>query len=69
MQAKKPPTRRQVQNLAVRYGEIGISAVAAAVRYQGEGGAQPLPPSNRDALRSSNVLAAVDVDFGAVDVG
>lgn len=45
MKAKKPPTRSEVQNLAVRYGEIGISAVAAAVRYQGEGRAHPLPPS------------------------
>jgi hypothetical protein len=27
--------RREVQNLEVRYGNIGISAVAAAMRYQG----------------------------------
>jgi hypothetical protein len=45
MKAKKASTRREVQNLAVRYGEIGISAVAAAVRYQGEGRAHPLPPA------------------------
>ena len=30
------PIRREVQNLEVRYGEIGISAVAAAMRYQGD---------------------------------
>jgi hypothetical protein len=29
-------TRRQPQNLEVRYGEIGISAVVAAMRYQGD---------------------------------
>jgi hypothetical protein len=29
-------TRREAQNLEVRYGEIGISAVVAAMRYQGE---------------------------------
>jgi hypothetical protein len=28
--------RREAQNLEVRYGEIGISAVAAAMRYQGD---------------------------------
>jgi hypothetical protein len=27
--------RREAQNLEIRYGEIGISAVAAAMRYQG----------------------------------
>ncbi len=31
-----PATRREPQNLEVRYGEIGISAVVAAVRYQGD---------------------------------
>jgi hypothetical protein len=29
-------TRREAQNLEVRYGEIGISAVAAAMRYQSD---------------------------------
>jgi hypothetical protein len=29
--------RREPQNLEVRYGEIGISAVVAAMRYQGDG--------------------------------
>jgi hypothetical protein len=28
--------RREPQNLEVRYGEIGISAVVAAIRYQGD---------------------------------
>jgi hypothetical protein len=28
--------RRETQNLDVRYGKIGISAVAAAMRYQGD---------------------------------
>ena len=36
MKSKKPSIRREPQNLSVRYGEIGISAVAAAMRYQGE---------------------------------
>ena len=34
--------RREAQNLEVRYGEIGISAVAAAMRYQGDA-KQPAP--------------------------
>jgi hypothetical protein len=29
--------RRQAQDLEVRYGKIGISAVVAAMRYQGDG--------------------------------
>ena len=34
---KTPPkTEPEVQSLDCRYGEIGISAVAAAVRYQSE---------------------------------
>jgi hypothetical protein len=45
MKANKPPIRREVQNLAVRYGEIGISAVAAAMRYQGEARASARPPA------------------------
>jgi hypothetical protein len=28
--------RREAQNLEVRYGKIGISAVVAAMRYQGD---------------------------------
>ena len=47
MQAKTPSSRREAQNLAVRYGEIGISAVAAAMRYQGEGRAAPVPSRAR----------------------
>jgi hypothetical protein len=31
-----PSARREAQNLEVRYGKIGISAVAAAMRYQGD---------------------------------
>jgi hypothetical protein len=34
---KNPPkTQPEVQSLDCRYGKIGISAVAAAVRYQSE---------------------------------
>lgn len=34
---KAPPqTKPEVQSLDCRYGKIGISAVAAAVRYQSE---------------------------------
>ena len=36
MKSKKPSIRREPQNLSVRYGAIGISAVAAAMRYQGD---------------------------------
>lgn len=39
----KKPSARETQNLAVRYGEIGISAVAAAMRYRGEGKAPDAP--------------------------
>jgi hypothetical protein len=41
--------RREAQNLEVRYGEIGISAVVAAMRYQSDAkrpaqvSAQPQP--------------------------
>jgi hypothetical protein len=31
-----PSKRRGAQDLEVRYGQIGISAVAAAMRYQGD---------------------------------
>ena len=31
-----PSNRQEAQNLEVRYGKIGISAVAAAMRYQGD---------------------------------
>jgi hypothetical protein len=34
---KARPAPREAQNLTVRYGEIGISAVAAAVQYHREG--------------------------------
>jgi hypothetical protein len=30
---KARSTPREIQNLSVRYGEIGISAVAAAIQY------------------------------------
>ena len=33
-----PSNRPEAQNLEVRYGQIGISAVAAAMRYQGDAG-------------------------------
>ena len=36
MAPSTPSTRREAQNLEVRYGKIGISAVAAAMRYQGD---------------------------------
>jgi hypothetical protein len=34
-QSTTQSVRREAQNLEVRYGEIGISAVVAAMRYQG----------------------------------
>jgi hypothetical protein len=36
MAPSSPSIRREAQNLEVRYGKIGISAVAAAMRYQGD---------------------------------
>jgi hypothetical protein len=40
MAPTSPSIRREAQNLEVRYGKIGISAVAAAMRYQGDTTAQ-----------------------------
>ncbi|HEY6258904.1 MAG TPA: hypothetical protein VIY51_24270 [Xanthobacteraceae bacterium] len=48
MKSKQQPTRREPQNLAVRYGEIGISAVAAAMRYQGDGKGLASPERDPD---------------------
>jgi hypothetical protein len=40
--------RHEAQNLEVRYGEIGISAVAAAMRYQGDAKADgPIPTARQ----------------------
>ena len=44
-------TRREAQNLEVRYGKIGISAVAAAMRYQGDAGDRARVISVRQADR------------------
>ena len=43
--------RREAQNLEVRYGQIGISAVAAAMRYQGDAGDRARVISVRQADR------------------
>ena len=56
MQAKTSSSRREAQNLAVRYGEIGISAVAAAMRYQGEGRAAAPAPSHPRARAADRWL-------------
>jgi hypothetical protein len=41
-------TRQEAQNLEVRYGKIGISAVAAAMRYQGDAKeAARVPPARQ----------------------
>ena len=47
-----PKPRREAQSLDSRYGEIGISAVAAAVRYQGDT-KKPAdaPAGDRDSTR------------------
>ena len=45
MTMTNPSIRREAQNLAVRYGEIGISAVVAAMRYQTDVKAPPLAPA------------------------
>jgi hypothetical protein len=36
MAQSTPFERREAQNLEIRYGQIGISAVAAAMRYRSE---------------------------------
>ncbi len=36
MSKERPTPRHDPTDLGARYGEIGISAVAAAVRYQGD---------------------------------
>jgi hypothetical protein len=41
-------TRRKAQDLEVRYGEIGIAALAAALRYQSESKSAPAPVAPRD---------------------
>jgi hypothetical protein len=43
--------RREAQNLEVRYGEIGISAVVAAMRYQGDAKAPAHVASERQPDR------------------
>jgi hypothetical protein len=43
--------RREVQNLEVRYGKIGISAVVAAMRYQGDAGRPALVSSDQQSDR------------------
>ena len=44
-------TRQEAQNLEVRYGKIGISAVAAAMRYQGDATKPARVPPARQADR------------------
>jgi hypothetical protein len=44
-----PSIRREPQNLEVRYGKIGISAVAAAMRYQGDATAPADASTDRQA--------------------
>ena len=44
--------RREAQDLEVRYGAIGISAVAAAMRYQGDvKKPAPVPTDRIDGCR------------------
>jgi hypothetical protein len=47
-------TRREAPHLEVRYGEIGISAVAAAMRYQGDTKDPAHVPTDRQADRWLN---------------
>jgi hypothetical protein len=62
----KRSVRREAQNLDVRYGEIGISAVAAAVRFQGDAktpaqaGGEPKPQQRHDQWHEDTVA-----DFAA----
>jgi hypothetical protein len=48
---------REPQNLEVRYGEIGISAVVAAMRYQTDVKAPPLVPTDSQPDRWLNESA------------
>ena len=52
-----PSIRREAQNLVVRYGEIGISAVVAAMRYQTDVKAPPLVPTESQPDRWLNETA------------
>jgi hypothetical protein len=54
MNKTTPSIRREAQNLEVRYGEIGISAVVAAVRYQTDLKAPPLVPAESQPDRRLN---------------
>ena len=46
--------RREAQNLEVRYGKIGISAVAAAMRYQGDAAI----PEHASTARASRIVGS-----------
>jgi hypothetical protein len=55
--------RRETQDLDVRYGQIGISAVAAAMRYQGAAktaktAAKTAPDRQSDRHRKVSEFAA-----------
>jgi hypothetical protein len=53
--------RREAQNLEVRYGKIGISAVAAAMRYRGDA----KNPHARAVPRSDRWLKAMVPEIAA----
>ena len=57
MTTTTPSVRREAQNLEVRYGEIGISAVVAAMRYQTDIKAPPLVPAESQPDRWLNETA------------
>ncbi len=50
-------TRRKAQDLDIRYGEIGIAALAAALRYQGEVKTEPAPTTQRESRWLSEMAA------------
>ena len=58
-EATQHPTDRRREDLHVRYGAIGISAVAAAVRYAGDTKNQAYAPvAHRVETRFTDVAAA-----------
>jgi hypothetical protein len=51
-----PSARREAPNLEVCYGEIGISAVVAAMRYQGDAKTPAQVPMDRQPDRWLNEM-------------
>ena len=61
---QKQDSARQYTNLDNRYGKIGISAVAAAVRHQGASSATQSRPISSLTIATSGSRAGCGVTYG-----